>query len=74
VEQFQNNNNHQAPIIAYDQNDFFGDKSIDGGNYVASHHNNNAQIGTIQWSPPFPTSPFMNAISYSFTHNQMMVI
>ncbi|KAK2385498.1 hypothetical protein P8452_40223 [Trifolium repens] len=69
VEQFQNNNNHQAPVIAYDQNDFFGDKSLEGGNYVASH-NNNAQIGGIQWSPPFPTSPFMNAISYSFTDSQ----
>ncbi|CAJ2676127.1 unnamed protein product [Trifolium pratense] len=69
MEQFQNNNNHQAPGIAYDQNDFFGDKSMEGGNYVSSH-NNNAQIGSIQWSPPFPTSPFMNAISYSFTDSQ----
>ncbi|WJX54327.1 hypothetical protein P8452_40224 [Trifolium repens] len=70
VEQFQNNNNHQAPVIAYDQNDFFGDKSIDGGNYVASH-NNNAQIGCIQWSQPHATSPFMNGIlSYSFSDLQ----
>ncbi|KAK2385499.1 protein SAR DEFICIENT [Trifolium repens] len=70
VEQFQNNNNHQAPVIAYDQNDFFVDKSIDGGNYVASH-NNNAQIGCIQWSQPHATSPFMNGIlSYSFSDLQ----
>jgi hypothetical protein len=70
VEQFQNNNNHQAPVIAYDQNDFFGDKSLEGGNYVASH-NNNAQIGCIQWSQPHATSPFMNGIlSYSFSDLQ----
>ncbi|MCI15216.1 hypothetical protein A2U01_0036352 [Trifolium medium] len=70
VEQFQNNI-HQAPVITYDQNEeFFGDKSIDGGNYVASH-NNNAQIGCIQWSPPHATTPFMNGIlSYSFSDLQ----
>ncbi|CAJ2676124.1 unnamed protein product [Trifolium pratense] len=69
VEQFQNNI-HQAPVITYDQNEFFGDKCIDGGNYVASH-NNNAQTGCIQWSPPHTTSQFMNGIlSYSFSDLQ----
>ncbi|GAU31456.1 hypothetical protein TSUD_72370 [Trifolium subterraneum] len=70
VEQFQNNNNHQAPVITYDQNDFYSDKSLEGGNYVASH-NNNAQIGCNQWSPPHATLPFMNGIlSYSFSDLQ----
>jgi hypothetical protein len=65
VEQFQNNNNHPAPVIAYDQNDIFGEKSMEGGNYVASHHNhNNAQIGSIRWSPPFVTSITIHESDY----------
>lgn len=68
MEQFQNNH-HQASVITYDQNNYFGDKSLETSNYVASHNNHNAQIGCIEWSQ-FPTSPFMNGIPYRFSDSQ----
>ncbi|XP_004503377.1 protein SAR DEFICIENT 1-like isoform X2 [Cicer arietinum] len=68
LDQFPNNN--QLPsVIRYDQNDYFGDKCIGTGNYVANHSNNNAQTGCIEWSP-FATSPFVNGIPYSFSDSQ----
>ncbi|CAI8619864.1 unnamed protein product [Vicia faba] len=68
--QFQNNNNHQSSVIGYDQNQYFGDKCIEGGNYVANNINsNNSEIGCIEWSP-FATSLFMNGMHYSFPESQ----
>jgi len=67
MEQFPNNN-HQAPVITYDQNNYFGDKSQENGNYVAN--NNNAQIGCTDWIS-FPTSPFMNGMPYNFSDSQL---
>jgi hypothetical protein len=68
MEQFANNN-HQAPVITYDQNNYFGDNCLETGNYVANN-NNNAQIGCIDWSSSFATSPFMNGLPYSFPDSQ----
>ncbi|XP_058782554.1 protein SAR DEFICIENT 1-like [Vicia villosa] len=71
--QFQNNSNHGASVIGYDQHQYFGDKCIEGGNYLgnnnANNNNNNAEIGCIEWSP-FATSPFMNGMPYSFSESQ----
>ncbi|XP_027343847.1 protein SAR DEFICIENT 1-like isoform X2 [Abrus precatorius] len=64
VEQFPNN--HQASLMAYDQNDYFGDKSAEGGNYVPSH---NAQMGCNEWalSAQFASPSFVNGMPYSFS-------
>ncbi|KAG5041735.1 hypothetical protein AAZX31_05G222300 [Glycine max] len=67
LEQFPNN--HQASLIAYDQNDYFGDKSAEVGNYVPTH---NAQIGCSEWAVngTFGTTSFVNGIPYSFLDSQ----
>ncbi|KAJ1437904.1 hypothetical protein SESBI_03329 [Sesbania bispinosa] len=68
VEQFPNN--HQASLITYDQNNYYGDKSIEAGNYVPSH---NAQIGYSEWAvnATFATtgSP-VNGMPFSFSESQ----
>ncbi|RDX67840.1 Protein SAR DEFICIENT 1, partial [Mucuna pruriens] len=68
VEQFPNN--HQASVIAYDENDYYGDKSTEAGNYVPSH--NNAQIGCSEWAmnATFGTTSFVNGMPYSFSDSQ----
>ena len=62
-------NNHQASLIAYDQNDYFGDKSAEVGNYVPTH---NAQMGCSDWAVngTFGTTSFVNGIPYSFLDSQ----
>lgn len=63
MEQFPNNE-AQAPIITYDQSDYFGDKSTQGtSNYVASQ---NAQIAYSDWVT-LATSPFL---PFSFSESQ----
>ncbi|KAK7358268.1 hypothetical protein VNO77_00194 [Canavalia gladiata] len=65
VEQFPNN--HQASVIAYDQNDYFGDKCAEAGSYVSGH---NAQIGCGEWpvNATFATTSY--GIPYSFSESQ----
>ncbi|CAJ1936854.1 unnamed protein product [Sphenostylis stenocarpa] len=62
MEQFPNN--HQASDIAYDQQDYFDDKSTEGGNYVPTH---NAQIGCSEWGV---NTTFVNGMLYSFSDSQ----
>ncbi|TKY60945.1 SAR DEFICIENT 1 protein [Spatholobus suberectus] len=67
VEQFPTN--HQASVIAYDENDYYGDKSTEAGNYVS---NNNAQIGCSEWpvNATFGTTSFVNGMPYGFSESQ----
>lgn len=67
VEQFPTNH-HQASVIEYDQNDYFGDKSSEAENYVASH---NAQMGCSEWpvNATFGPTAFMNGIPYRFSES-----
>lgn len=67
MEQFPNS--HQALGTEYDQIDYFDDKSVEAGNYVASH---NAQIGCSEWpvNATFGTTTFVNGMPYSFSESQ----
>lgn len=63
-------NNHQALVMAScNQNDYFGDKSAEGGSYVPSQ---SAQIGCSEWpmNATFAAGSFMNAMPYSFSESQ----
>lgn len=62
-------NNLQASVIAYDQNDYFGNTSAEGGNYVPTH---NAEIGCSEWgvNATFATTSLISGIPYSFTDSQ----
>lgn len=66
VEQYANNHLHQASVMAYDENDFMGEKCRE---VVGS----NAQIGGCsEWTlnPTFTSTSFVNGISYSFSDSQ----
>lgn len=67
VDQFPNN--PQASVIAYDQNEYFGDKSTEVGTFVPS---NNEQIGCSEWqvNATFAETSFMNGIPYNFSESR----
>ncbi|XP_061345005.1 protein SAR DEFICIENT 1-like [Gastrolobium bilobum] len=58
-------NNHQGSVTAYDENEYYDDKSREGGIY-------NAQMGCSEWpvNATFATSSFVNGIPYSFSESQ----
>ncbi|KAK7314576.1 hypothetical protein VNO77_33102 [Canavalia gladiata] len=64
VEQFPNT--EPASVVAYDQNQYYGDKST---SYVA---NNNAQMGSCEWSlnQAYGTAQFVNGFPFSFSGSQ----
>lgn len=68
MEQFPNN--QQALAIAYDQNDYFGDKCAEASNYVVPGQN--AQIGCSEWpvNTTFATASLVNGMPYSFSEPQ----
>ncbi|XP_061357587.1 protein SAR DEFICIENT 1-like isoform X1 [Gastrolobium bilobum] len=67
VEQYPNN--HPASVVTYEQNDYYGDKSVEVSSYVPS---NNTQMGCYEWplNPAYTTASFSNGFPYGFSESQ----